>query len=585
MSSRHHFPLFAAAILATSISSRAYVVGTNSSGNTAKWNLLTTQAGISTNVVDTGTHAIRFYLASDGFSTNNTTAELNAVRDAFNQWQAIPNTYVKFEEAGLINPPVDINTSDNTNVVYWTKSSTLVNGGRNDIGGALGVTFLSYGVPNNIIQQADIVFNGVDYNWFTDYFSGDTTDVFVEGVAQHETGHFIGLEHSPLGAATMLWDGGDGVSVQVGVSSDDMYAVRYLYPSGLTNAGALKGTITKGGSPVLGAAVFFRNSAGNTVAGTVSDTSGNYLAASLPTGSYQVRVSPLDSTNAAETMVTGPNIKSTYAKADTSFLPTTNYTATVANGVTNTLNMTVTAGTLPFHITSIRFPAPSPFSYSWAPLPTSMVVGQSNYTIGVVSKDLPTSGATLSITGDGLTLGSPTFDPNLDGIGDNFISIPISVSSNATPGPRDFIVTQGTNVVYANGFLEIQPAKPDNNFDGLDDTFQRHYFSPWTAAQAGPNADPDLDGANNYSEYIAGTDPTNPNSVLKMTGVSRTNSTATVRWQAVVGKKYQLNYRTNLKAGSWTNSGSVFTANSTNSQTTDAVGTNALRFYRVQVLP
>ena len=182
-------------------------------------------------------------------------------------------------------------------------------------------------------------------------------------------------------------------------------------------------------------------------------------------------------------------------------------------------------------------------------------------------------------------MGSPTFDPNLDGIGDNFISIPISVSSNATPGPRDFIVTQGTNVVYANGFLEIQPAKPDNNFDGLDDTFQRHYFSPWTAAQAGPNADPDLDGANNYSEYIAGTDPTNPNSVLKMTGVSRTNSTATVRWQAVVGKKYQLNYRTNLKAGSWTNSGSVFTANSTNSQTTDAVGTNALRFYRVQVLP
>ena len=59
----------------------------------------------------------------------NPAAELNSVRAALGQWQAISNTVIKFEEAGLVNPPVDVNTSDNTNLIYWVKGTTLVNGG------------------------------------------------------------------------------------------------------------------------------------------------------------------------------------------------------------------------------------------------------------------------------------------------------------------------------------------------------------------------------------------------------------------------------------------------------------------------
>jgi hypothetical protein len=166
------------------------------------------------------------------------------------------------------------------------------------------------------------------------------------------------------------------------------------------------------------------------------------------------------------------------------------------------------------------------------------------------------------------------------------VSVPISVASNATPGLRSFIVTQyGTNVAYANGFLEIQSAVPDYNWDGLDDRFQRQYFPVFTAANAAPNADPDGDGMANYGEYIAGTIPTNTASVLAMQSVARTNNTNTVRWSSVSGKKYQASYRTNIAVGSWSNLGSVVTAAGATALQTDTAATNVFRAYRVQVVP
>jgi hypothetical protein len=204
----------------------------------------------------------------------------------------------------------------------------------------------------------------------------------------------------------------------------------------------------------------------------------------------------------------------------------------------------------------------------------------------VASATLPTNGATLAITGDGLTVGATTFFPNLGGSGLNFVTVPVSVASNATPGLRSFIVSQGGNVAYGNGYFEVLPAVPDYNFDGLDDRFQRQYFAPWTSAAAAPTADPDGDGMNNAAEYIAGTVPTNAASVLKMQSVALTNTTATVRWSSVSGKKYQVSLRTNVASGSWSNIGSVVTAGGgTTSLFNDTTATNSPRVYRVQVVP
>ncbi len=58
--------------------------------------------------------------------------------------------------------------------------------------------------------------------------------------------------------------------------------------------------------------------------------------------------------------------------------------------------------------------------------------------------------------------------------------------------------------------------------------------------------DTDGDGMNNFQEYIAGTNPTNAASVLKMLSVSPSISGALVIWQSVRGRNYYIQCSTNL---------------------------------------
>ena len=555
-------------------------------GNPLRWKLITPDVNVHTNVVNRNTKAIRYFLASDGWSATNTAAELNALRASFAQWQAVSGTVLKFEDAGTLAPPVDVNTSDNRNILYWAKSSTIVNGGTSDISGRLGVTFNSF-FADGTFAEADIVFNGVEYDWFTDFSSSNNPNQFVEGTALHETGHFIGFAHSPVGGASMLWVGNDGVDLQAGLSSDEISGARFNYmATNQVNARAtLKGQITKSGVGILGAAIFVEDSATNIIAGTVSRSGGNYEMNALPPGAYQVRVSPLDSASAPDWLVNGPNISSEFNAADVNFLPTAATSVTLSAGVTNTLNVAVVNGTPAFRITYIRYPTANAGSYQWASLPTAMRPGQNNMTIGVASADLPTSGATFSISGNGLTIGAPTYLANAFGSGLNFISAVVSVSTNATPGMRTFTVTQGGNVAHANGFLEILPSVPDYNFDGLDDTFQRKWFPLFTVTNAGPAADPDGDGFLNSSENIAGTNPTNATSLLKIDSIKHDITGARVTWRSVPGKSYQLLWRSPVNAAGWTAVGTPVLASTTTTNKLDPIGTSTNRFYSVQVLP
>jgi len=586
------FAVFALAIFCA----RAFVVELNDTGDPLRWHLNPLEPtvppnpdgqGVHTNVVNPNTKAIRYFLASDGYSAANSAAELNAVRAAFGQWQAVPGTILKFEDAGLVSPGVDVDTSDNTNVIFWAKTSTTVNGGMDNISGALGVTYNSFFPDNNAQAEADIVFNGVQYSWFTDFNNTNAAGnlVFVESTALHEIGHFIGLKHSPVGGATMLFRGGSGVNVQTGLAGDEVAAAQWLYgqTSTLASLGHLQGQVTMNGSAVFGAAVFAENSSsGNLVAGTVTGADGSYDLPAMPPGQYRMRVSPLDPSSASDFLVRGRDITSDYNTAETSFLPTATVTIMLTAGATATQNFAVTSGNPAFGITDIRSPSSTAGSFQWSSLPVTIRPGQSNYFIGVASVNLPASGAALAITGDGLTLGAPTF-ATLSG--ENFVSVSISVASNATPGLRTFIVTRGSDVAYANGFLEILPLAPDYNFDGLDDRFQRQYFPLFTAPQAGPNADPDGDGFNNQAEYIAGTNPTNALSLLEIESVTLTGSGSTITWQSGAGKRYQVFSRRDVVNDPWQAIGSPVIATNSLAQFTDTAATNALRFYRVQALP
>ena len=192
----------------------------------------------------------------------------------------------------------DINGEDNQNVIFWVKETApggavLVNNERTEISGALAVTFPTY-FDDHTIVEADIVFNGVNHRWFTDYSNTFSKDNFVEAVALHEFGHFIGLQHSPLGAATMFSRTAAGVSVSAGLTLDEAAAAQSLYgrDSESDSFGAISGKVTMSGKGVFGAVIIAEDEHGNIVQSTVTESSGDYDIAPIPPGKYRMRVSP-----------------------------------------------------------------------------------------------------------------------------------------------------------------------------------------------------------------------------------------------------------------------------------------------------
>ncbi len=578
------------------VPARAFVANTDPLGNHQRWNLATPSVGVSTNVVNTNTLAIRFFLAADAYSTTNTEAELNAVRASFGQWQSIPGTSLKFEDAGLIAAGVDVNTSDGTNVVFWVKNGDgTVNGGHDNIFSALGVTFTSFNADNNQLTEADIVFNASTvwgYTWFTGLDDTNNPGIFIEGVALHEIGHFIGLNHSPVGGATMMWRTDSGVTSWAGLSPDEIAAARFLYPpaSPPIDLGRLRGHVMTNGVGVFGAVVVVEDASGNVVGGTVSGGQGAYELPMLQAGTYGVRITPLDP-NAAYTLIRGRDISLAtnghggyqYDAVATDFLPTTNTTVTVLGGKTAELDFAVIPGPPAFRISHILASGGTrPIA-----LPVTLRPGQSNVLVGVLSPTAPASGLTLTVTGDGVSVGATSENTtSYPGSGFTQIAATIGVASNATPGLRSFVIQKnGTNVAYANGFLEILPLVRDDNFDGLDDLFQRQYFPLFTAPEAGPGADPVGDGLINLAEFIAGTSPSVAGSLLKIQSVVQNGNGSTITWQSVAGKKYQVFSRADFSGATWQQVGTTVLAIGASTSFLDATATSGIRFYRVQVLP
>ncbi len=93
------------------------------------------------------------------------------------------------------------------------------------------------------------------------------------------------------------------------------------------------------------------------------------------------------------------------------------------------------------------------------------------------------------------------------------------------------------NVTQYSGSTNI--VSLDSDHDGLPDAWEIKYFN--TLAY-GPNDDPDHDGLSNYQEYIAGTNPNSPDSVLHVSSPSFDTGTGQYRmsWSSVAGRTYTI---------------------------------------------
>jgi hypothetical protein len=118
----------------------------------------------------------------------------------------------------------------------------------------------------------------------------------------------------------------------------------------------------------------------------------------------------------------------------------------------------------------------------------------------------------------------------------------------------------------------------DSDADGLSDVFEQTFFGSTTGGDR--NADTDGDGMANFQEQTAGTDPTNPESYLKIEPLNP-EAPSRLTFGAISNRTYSVQYNDSSSFANWTTLAS-WPARSTNWTAIfydPAPGTN--RFYRV----
>jgi hypothetical protein len=119
--------------------------------------------------------------------------------------------------------------------------------------------------------------------------------------------------------------------------------------------------------------------------------------------------------------------------------------------------------------------------------------------------------------------------------------------------------------------------------DGIPDTWRLLYFGTVSNALSAANADPDGDGASNWQEYIAGTNPLDGTSVFKfLPGAASSGPSFTLQWPSVVNKTYTVQSSSSINGG-WTTVASNLIGNSQVLQWTDTNASGGTRFYRALV--
>ena len=126
-----------------------------------------------------------------------------------------------------------------------------------------------------------------------------------------------------------------------------------------------------------------------------------------------------------------------------------------------------------------------------------------------------------------------------------------------------------------------EPAVADSDSDGLPDVYERSVFGDLSRTGDG---DFDGDGATDRDEFVSGTDPKDPRSVLRLViGGSDTVGSVLLTWRTAVGIAYQVQ-RGGPGSGSWEDVGALVVGDAAVAQVKASPGADAV-FFRLVVRP
>ena len=155
------------------------------------------------------------------------------------------------------------------------------------------------------------------------------------------------------------------------------------------------------------------------------------------------------------------------------------------------------------------------------------------------------------------------------------------IVTNVQPGLTNYAVTV-TNAAKLNGnfstsaFLYILP---DSDGDGLPDEWETRYgLDPNSGGDA--LEDFDGDGMSNRAEYIAGTNPTNSLSYLKV-DAAVLGGGAAVSFGAISNRTYTIQFTDALGSGPWINLGDVPARATNRVETINDASFTTSRYYRI----